>query len=87
MPFKKAKPCKSFFFFSADEIIRMTISKLYKEFGLSLKPINETINKFVLKVAGFREYMMGSTPLSQYDRVRESLRGLKTLKLGLAEIS
>ena len=65
----------------------MTISKYLKAYGIKLKPINEQANRFVLKVSGFREYLMGPTPLAAYDRVRESLRGLKTIKVSLAEIS
>ena len=70
----------------ADEVIKNVLRQMYKDYQIKLRPHNEK-NKFVLKIAGLKEYFMGSIPILAYETVRSRLRGLKFIDVVLTEIS
>jgi phosphatidylinositol-4,5-bisphosphate 3-kinase len=43
--------------------------------------------KFVLRIFGYREYLIGSPSILSYDRIRLILRGVKSLQVVLTEIN
>ena len=61
------------------------LRELYKEYEVILKP-KVAGKKFVLRIFGYREYLIGSFSLLCYDRIRLILRGVKRLQVVLTEI-
>ena len=57
-------------------MIKKILREVHNIFKVKLKPKHEE-NQFILKVAGFREYMSGNYPMLCYERVRANLRGIQ----------
>lgn len=69
----------------ADEVIKNIIRTFYKDYKIKMTPLKPN-SKFILKVSGYREYFIGSTPMLYYERIRSTLRGGKSLSVILMEI-
>ena len=68
-----------------DEVIKKIVRQVYKEYKIKLRPMHED-HKFVLKISGYHEYLIGDHPLFNFERVRSNLRGVKNLPVVLEEI-
>jgi phosphatidylinositol-4,5-bisphosphate 3-kinase len=70
---------------SSNEVIKNLLRLLYKEHQIKLTPKSQD-NQFVMQVSGFKEFLTGTQPILQFDRVRICLRGMKYLEVILTEV-